>query len=111
VGSYLNIVEYIDEDKQKKLMEMIGMVEKAKGVLQMYGEEMKEAAKDEFKEEVREEVKEEVRDEVKEEVRDEVKEEVRDEYNREMARKLKGLHTPKEIAKLTGLDLKTIFLL
>ncbi len=103
VGSYLNIVEYIDEDKQKKLMEMIGMVEKAKGVLQMYGEEMKEAAKDEFKEEVREEVK--------EEVRDEVKEEVRDEYNREMARKLKGLHTPKEIAKLTGLDLKTIFLL
>ena len=36
VGSYLNIVEY----KQKKLMEMIGMVEKAKGVLQRHKEEM-----------------------------------------------------------------------
>ena len=36
VGSYLNIVEY----KQKKLMEMIGMAEKAKGVLQRHKEEM-----------------------------------------------------------------------
>ncbi|WP_407374949.1 hypothetical protein [Methanobrevibacter sp.] len=35
VGSYLNIVEYIDVDKQESLMEMIGMAEKAKGVLQM----------------------------------------------------------------------------
>ena len=72
VGSYLNIVEYIDEDKQKKLMEMIGMVEKAKGVLQMYAEEI------ENKKEI------------------------------EIARKLKDVLPPKEIVKVTGLDLKTV---
>jgi hypothetical protein len=36
VGSYLNIVEY----KHKKLMEMIGMAEKAKCVLHMHKEEI-----------------------------------------------------------------------
>lgn len=77
VGSYLNIVEYIDEDKQEELMEMIGMAEKAKGVLQMYKEEMKE----EFEKEI------------------------------EIAKKLKGLHTPEEISKITGLSLKTVLLL
>lgn len=77
VGSYLNIVEYIDEDKHEELMEMIGMAEKAKGVLQMYKEEMKE----EFEKEI------------------------------EIAKKLKGLHTPEEISKITGLSLKTVLLL
>ncbi|WP_407374951.1 hypothetical protein [Methanobrevibacter sp.] len=77
VGSYLNIVEYIGEDKQKKLMEMIGMAEKAKGVLQMYKEEMM----DEFEKKI------------------------------EIAKKLKGLHTPEEISKITGLSLKTVLLL
>ena len=72
VGSYLNIVEYIDEDKQKKLIEMLGMVEKAKGVLQMYAEEI------ENKKEI------------------------------EIARKLKDVLPPKEIVKVTGLDLKTV---
>jgi polyribonucleotide nucleotidyltransferase len=107
VGSYLNIVEYIDEDEQESLLEMIGMAERAKGVLQMYKEEMKE----EMKEEVKEEMKEEMKEEVKEEVKEEMKEEVKDEYNIEMAKKLKDVLSPEEIAKVTGLTLKTVLLL
>ena len=30
---YLNILEYIDEEKQEELMEMIGLAEKIKGVI------------------------------------------------------------------------------
>ena len=103
VGSYLNIVEYIDEDEQESLLEMIGMAERAKGVLQMYKEEVKE--------EMKEEVKEEVQEEMKEEVKEEMKEEVKDEYNIEMAKKLKDVLSPEEIAKVTGLTLKTVLLL
>ena len=87
IGSYLNIVEYIDEDKQDELMEMIGMAERRKGVLEMYKEEMKE------------------------EMKEEVKEEVKEEYNIEMARKLKDKLSPEEIAKVTGLSLSAVLLL
>ena len=79
------------------------MAERAKGVLQMYKEEMKE--------EMKEEVKEEVKEEMKEEVKEEMKEEVKDEYNIEMAKKLKDVLSPEEIAKVTGLTLKTVLLL
>lgn len=56
------------------------MTQKAKGVLQMY----------------------------KEEIIEEIWEELWDEYNREMAKKLKGKLCPEEIAKVTGLTLKTV---
>lgn len=83
IGNYLNIVEYIDENKQNQFMEMIGMAEKAKGVLEMYKEEMKE----------------------------EMEEEMREEFNIEMAKKLKNVLSADEIAKITGLSLKTVLLL
>ncbi|WP_298523571.1 hypothetical protein [uncultured Methanobrevibacter sp.] len=75
IGSYLNIVEYIDESEQNQLMEMIGMAERVKGVLEMYKEELIEKNKI------------------------------------EIAKNLKGLHTPEEIAKITGLSLSTVLLL
>ncbi len=42
IGSYLNIVEYIEKDLQNEFMEMIGMAERVKGVLELYKEEMRE---------------------------------------------------------------------
>ena len=56
------------------------MVGTAKGVLQMY----------------------------KEEILKEVQEELLDEYNCEMAKRLKGKLSAEEIAKVTGLTLKTV---
>lgn len=75
IGNYLNIAEYVDGDKQKALMEMIGMARRAKGVLELYKEEMKE------------------------------------QYGLEMAKKLKGMLSPQEISKVTGVSLKTVLLL
>lgn len=87
IGSYLNIVEYIEEDKQNQFMEMIGMAERVKGVLELYKEEMKE------------------------EMKEEVKEEMREEYNIEMAKKLKEVLSAEKIAKITGLNLRAVLLL
>ncbi len=41
------------------------------------------------------------------------KEEMWEEFEKkiEIAKKLKGLHTPEEISKITGLSLKTVLLL
>ena len=103
VGSYLNIIEYIDESEQNELMEMIG----TKGVLELYKEEMKQEMKDEVMQEVKDEVMQEVKDEVMQEVKDEVKYE----YDIEMAKKLKDKLSPEEIVKITGLSLKTVLLL
>lgn len=94
----------IDESEQKELMEMIGMAERAKGVLELYKEEMKLEMRDEVKEEVKQEMK----DEVKQEMKDEVKEELKNEYDIEMAKKLKDVLSPEEIVKVTGLSLKTV---
>ena len=33
LAMYLNIIEYINEEKQKELMEMIGLAEKIEGIL------------------------------------------------------------------------------
>ena len=99
IGSYLNIIEYVDVSDQKELMEMIGMAKKAKGVLESYKEEMKLEMKDD------------VKAEVKEEVKAEVVQEIKGEYDIEMARKLKSLLSPEEIVKVTGLSLKTVLLL
>ena len=41
IGMYLNIVEYIDSEKQKKLMEMINMEGRTKGVFEQWKEEQK----------------------------------------------------------------------
>jgi len=48
IGSYLNIVEYIEKDLQNEFMEMIGMAERVKGVLEMYKDEMKEELREEY---------------------------------------------------------------
>ncbi len=88
IGSYLNIVEYVEVDKQYDLMEMIGMAKKAKGVLAMYKEEMK--------------------DEMRDEMRDEIRDEMRDEIAMDFARKLKGKISPDEITQITGLSLATV---
>lgn len=39
------------------------------------------------------------------------KEELLEENNIEIAKKLKGMHSPEEIAKITGLSLSTVLLL
>ena len=39
---YLNILEYIDDDKQDRLLEMIGMAEKVKGLIESIKDEAKE---------------------------------------------------------------------
>lgn len=72
IGSYLNIVEYIDENEQDQLMELIGMAKRVKGALELYMGEMWE------------------------------------EFNIETAKKLKGLISPEEISKVTGLSLSKI---
>lgn len=56
------------------------MTERAKGVLELYKEEMKL----------------------------EMKEEMKNEYDNEMAKKLKDVISPEEIVKITGLSLKTV---
>ena len=47
----------------------------------------------------------------KEEIIKEMQEELWDEYRCEMAKKLNGKLSPEEIAKVTGLTLKTVLLL
>lgn len=42
IGMYLNIVEYIDLDKQQELMELIEVNEKSKGVIAKFKRECRE---------------------------------------------------------------------
>ena len=44
IGMYLNIVEYIDSEKQEKLMEMINMERRTKGVFEQWREEERQKA-------------------------------------------------------------------
>lgn len=44
IGMYLNIVEYIDVDKQQELMEMIEMAERSEGVIAKFKRECREEA-------------------------------------------------------------------
>lgn len=44
IGMYLNIVEYIDLDKQQQLMELIGVAEKSGGVIAKFKRECQEEA-------------------------------------------------------------------
>lgn len=47
----------------------------------------------------------------KEEMKEEMREEIKEELNIEMAKKLKGLISPEEISKVTGLSLNKVLLL
>ena len=45
IAGYLNILEYIDEDKQEELLEMIGMGEKIQVVIEQNSSESKRECK------------------------------------------------------------------